>query len=215
MGVPAPTIAEAVFARFISAVNDERGAANKVLKGPEKSFQGDKADFIDAIHDALYCAKICSYAQGFQLMREAQKEYSWTLNFGEIAQIWRGGCIIRAAFLQKITEAYARDPILANLLLDPYLMRHYNVRNTTGGELSARPRSMVFRSPLFLLPSPIMIVIVRFGSPKTSCKRSAISSVRTPMNALTSPGGKSSTLTGSRLRDRKLKYNNANSLDVW
>ncbi len=120
MGVPAPTIAEAVFARFISAVNDERGAANKVLKGPEKSFQGDKADFIDAIHDALYCAKICSYAQGFQLMREAQKEYSWTLNFGEIAQIWRGGCIIRAAFLQKITEAYARDPILANLLLDPY-----------------------------------------------------------------------------------------------
>ena len=120
MGVPAPTIAEAVFARFISAVNDERRAANKILTGPEKSFQGDKTDFVDAIHDALFCAKICSYAQGFQLMREAQREYSWKLNFGEIAQIWRGGCIIRAAFLQKITEAYARDPNLANLLLDPY-----------------------------------------------------------------------------------------------
>ena len=120
MGVPAPTIAEAVFARFISAVNDERYAANAVLKGPSHSFQGDKTAFIDAIHDALYCAKICSYAQGFQLMREAQKEYSWKLNFGEIAQIWRGGCIIRAAFLQKITEAFARNPNLANLLLDSY-----------------------------------------------------------------------------------------------
>ena len=80
----------------------------------------NKEALVEAIHDALYCSKICSYAQGFQLMREAQNEYDWKLNFGEIAQIWRGGCIIRAAFLQKITEAYARDPELANLLLDPY-----------------------------------------------------------------------------------------------
>ncbi|NDV60908.1 NADP-dependent phosphogluconate dehydrogenase [Puniceicoccales bacterium CK1056] len=121
MGVPAPTVAEAVFARCLSAVKEERVAAEKILKGPEGfSFEGDKEAFIQAIHDALYCSKICSYAQGFQLMREAQKEYDWTLNFGEIAQIWRGGCIIRAAFLQKITEAYERDPDLANLLLDPY-----------------------------------------------------------------------------------------------
>jgi 6-phosphogluconate dehydrogenase len=121
MGVPAPTVAEAVFARCLSAVKEERVAAEPVLKGPEGyTFSGDKAAFIQAIHDALYCSKICSYAQGFQLMREAQKEYSWTLNFGEIAQIWRGGCIIRAAFLQKITEAYEQDPELANLLLDPY-----------------------------------------------------------------------------------------------
>ena len=76
--------------------------------------------FRSAIHDALYCSKICSYAQGFQLMRTAQAEYGWKFNFGEIAQIWRGGCIIRAAFLQKITEAYARNPGLANLLMDPY-----------------------------------------------------------------------------------------------
>ena len=121
MGVPAPTVAEAVFARCLSAVKDERVAASTILKGPEPvPFSGDKATFIEAIHDALYCSKICSYAQGFQLMREAQKEYNWTLNFGEIAQIWRGGCIIRAVFLQKITEAYERDPQLANLLLDPY-----------------------------------------------------------------------------------------------
>jgi 6-phosphogluconate dehydrogenase len=120
MGVPAPTVAEAVFARCVSAIKDERVAASKILKGPDKKFSGDQAELVQAVHDALYCSKICSYAQGFQLMREAQKEYKWTLHFGEIAQIWRGGCIIRAAFLQKITEAYARDPQLANLLLDPY-----------------------------------------------------------------------------------------------
>jgi len=121
MGVPAPTIAEAVFARCLSAVKEERVAAEKILEGPSGfQFEGDKAEFIQAVHDALYCSKICSYAQGFQLMREAQNEYGWKLNFGEIAQIWRGGCIIRAVFLQKITEAYERDPDLANLLLDPY-----------------------------------------------------------------------------------------------
>jgi len=120
MGVPAPTIAEAVFARCISAIKEERVAASKILKGPAKKYRGSKKALLAAIHDALYCSKICSYAQGFQLMRTAQKEYGWTLNFGEIAQIWRGGCIIRAAFLQKITEAYARKPDLANLLLDPY-----------------------------------------------------------------------------------------------
>jgi len=120
MGVPAPTIAEAVFARCISAIKEERVAASKILKGPKVKYKGSKKALIEAIHDALYCSKICSYAQGFQLMREAQKEYNWKLNFGQIAQIWRGGCIIRAAFLQKITEAYARNPKLANLLLDPY-----------------------------------------------------------------------------------------------
>jgi 6-phosphogluconate dehydrogenase len=120
MGVPAPTVAEAVFARCLSAVKEERVAAEAILAAPKKSFDADKTTFIEAIRDALYCSKICSYAQGFQLMREAQNEYKWNLNFGEISQIWRGGCIIRAAFLQKITEAYDREPALANLLLDPY-----------------------------------------------------------------------------------------------
>ncbi|MGB1128053.1 MAG: NADP-dependent phosphogluconate dehydrogenase [Opitutales bacterium] len=121
MGTPAPTVAEAVFARCLSAVKDERVAASEILRGPEApEFEGDKAEMIEAIRQALYASKICSYAQGFQLMAYAQEEYNWTLNFGEIAQIFRGGCIIRAAFLQKITEAYERQPDLANLLLDPY-----------------------------------------------------------------------------------------------
>jgi 6-phosphogluconate dehydrogenase len=121
MGTPAPTVAEAVFARCLSAVKEERVAAEEILKGPEAApFTGDKVAVVEAIRDALYASKICSYAQGFQLMAYAQEEYGWELNFGEIAQIFRGGCIIRAKFLQKITEAYERDPKLANLLLDPY-----------------------------------------------------------------------------------------------
>src|SRR4051812_23413258 len=120
MGVPAPTVAESVFARCLSAVKEERVAASKILKGPGKKYKGSKKALIAAIHDALYCSKICSYAQGFQLMRTAQSEFKWKLNFGEISQIWRGGCIIRAAFLQKITNAFGRKADLANLLLDPY-----------------------------------------------------------------------------------------------
>lgn len=120
MGIAAPCIAEAVFARCISAVKEERVAASKIIQPELPAYDGDKDDFVDAIHDALYCSKICSYAQGFQLMREAQKEYDWKLDFGKISMIWRGGCIIRARFLQKIFEAYERDPELANLLLDPY-----------------------------------------------------------------------------------------------
>ena len=120
MGVPAATIAEAVFARCMSAVKEERVEASVQLGGPEKPSGLDRETWLNRIHDALYSSKICSYAQGFQLMRTAQEEYGWKLNFGEIAQIWRGGCIIRAGFLQKIKEAYDRSADLANLLLDPY-----------------------------------------------------------------------------------------------
>jgi 6-phosphogluconate dehydrogenase len=128
MGVPASTIAEAVFARAMSSLKAERVAASGVIPAPDASagraamtsMFGSEAGFIDAVGKALYCAKICSYAQGFQLMAAAAKEHSWTLKFGEIAMIWRGGCIIRARFLQKIKEAYDRNPALANLLLDPY-----------------------------------------------------------------------------------------------
>ncbi|MCX5662753.1 MAG: NADP-dependent phosphogluconate dehydrogenase [Planctomycetota bacterium] len=123
MGVPAATVAEAVFARCMSAIKEQRVAASKTLKGPKFKYKGSKAKLIEAVRDALYCSKICSYAQGFQLMAEAQKEYKWQLNFGEIAMIWRGGCIIRAKFLQRIKEAYDRDPALANLLLDPYFKK--------------------------------------------------------------------------------------------
>ncbi len=124
LGIPANSIAEAVFARFLSAIKDERVAASKKLKGPKnvKPVRGKKA-LIEAIHDALYSSKICAYAQGFQLMAEAAKEHSWKLDFGEIAKIFRGGCIIRARFLQKITDAYTKDPKLANLMLDPYFKK--------------------------------------------------------------------------------------------
>lgn len=121
MGIPANSIAEAVFARCLSALKDERVEASKHLVGPRnEAFKGDRNELINAIRDALYCSKICAYAQGFQLMREAQNEYKWKLNFAEIAAIFRGGCIIRARFLQKITDAYNRNGNLVNLLLDPY-----------------------------------------------------------------------------------------------
>ena len=120
LGAPAPTIAEAVFARSLSAAKRERITAAGVLRGPGTNFTGDRADLSDAIGQALYAAKICSYAQGFALMRTAASEYEWQLDYGAIAMIWRGGCIIRARFLQRIKEAYDRQPNLANLMLDPY-----------------------------------------------------------------------------------------------
>lgn len=120
LGISTPTIAEAVFARCISAIKEERVAASRALKGPSEKFSGDRREFIEAIRRALYASKICSYAQGFALMRAAAAEYGWELDYGSIAMIFRGGCIIRAQFLHKIKEAYDRNPGLANLLLDPY-----------------------------------------------------------------------------------------------
>jgi 6-phosphogluconate dehydrogenase len=123
IGVPANAMAEAVFARYLSAMKEERVAASKKLKGPRPRFRGGRRKLIAMVHDALYCSKICAYAQGFQLMAAAQGEYEWKLDFGTIAAIWRGGCIIRARFLQKITDAYGRDPGLVNLMLDPYFRK--------------------------------------------------------------------------------------------
>jgi 6-phosphogluconate dehydrogenase len=121
LGVPLPIITESVFARFISALKDERVHASKLLKGPEtKPFTGDREAFIESVRKALYMSKICSYAQGFAQMKAASDEYGWDLKYGDIAMIFRGGCIIRAQFLQKIKDAYDRDPQLPNLLLDPY-----------------------------------------------------------------------------------------------
>ncbi|MFH1732746.1 MAG: NADP-dependent phosphogluconate dehydrogenase [Planctomycetota bacterium] len=120
LGIAAPTIAEAVFARCISAIKDERVAAEEILRGPKRTFKGDRAKFVEAIHDALYASKICSYAQGFQLMAGAADEFGWDLNFGEIAMIWRGGCIIRAHFLNRIKQAFKTKKDLPNLLLNRY-----------------------------------------------------------------------------------------------
>ena len=121
LGINLSLITESVFARNISAIKDERVKASKVLSGPVKEvFNGDKQEFIEQVRQALYLSKICSYAQGFAQLRAASNEYNWDLNYGDIAMIWRGGCIIRAQFLQKIKEAYDRNPELDNLLLDEY-----------------------------------------------------------------------------------------------
>ncbi|MHC5157584.1 MAG: decarboxylating NADP(+)-dependent phosphogluconate dehydrogenase, partial [Planctomycetota bacterium] len=119
-GQPLTLVTEAVFARCLSALKDERVAASKVLEGPNKAYDGDKAQMIDDLRQALYASKIVSYAQGYQLMRAAAEEYNWNLNNGGIALMWRGGCIIRSVFLGKIKEAFDKNPELNNLLLDPF-----------------------------------------------------------------------------------------------
>ncbi|MBM4143971.1 MAG: decarboxylating NADP(+)-dependent phosphogluconate dehydrogenase [Lentisphaerae bacterium] len=123
LGIGIPQIAEAVFARCLSAIKDERTAAAAALSGPAAKFRGDKAALVRQLQDAVYAAKICSYAQGFQLLRAASAEYKWDLKYGEIALVWRSGCIIRARFLGRIKQAFDRKPDLANLLLDPYFRR--------------------------------------------------------------------------------------------
>ena len=122
LGVPLSIITESVFARFLSAMKQERIEASKLLKGPNAASLPavDKAEFVEQVRRALYASKICSYAQGFAQMRAASEEFGWDLQYGEIAKIFRGGCIIRAQFLQNITDAYARNPELKNLLLDDY-----------------------------------------------------------------------------------------------
>ncbi|MBN2699177.1 MAG: decarboxylating NADP(+)-dependent phosphogluconate dehydrogenase [Bacteroidales bacterium] len=120
LGIPLTLIGEAVFARCLSALKEERVAASKVLSGPVPEFSGDRHAFIEDIKQALYASKIVSYAQGYTLMKEAAKEYGWKLNYGGIALMWRGGCIIRSIFLGKIKEAFDKNNDLANLLLDPF-----------------------------------------------------------------------------------------------
>ncbi len=123
LGVPVTLIGEAVFARCLSAIKEERVAASKVLKGPSTTFQGDRQGFIQDLSQALYASKLISYAQGFMLMRQAAHDYKWRLNYGGIAMMWRGGCIIRSRFLGKIKDAYDNNPALNNLLLDPFFQK--------------------------------------------------------------------------------------------
>jgi 6-phosphogluconate dehydrogenase len=120
LGIPLTLIGEAVLARSLSALKDERVSASKILTGPKPHFEGDKTAFGNDIRQGLYASKIISYTQGYMLMRAAASEYDWDLNYGSIALLWRGGCIIRSAFLGKIKEAYENDSTLSNLLLDPY-----------------------------------------------------------------------------------------------
>ena len=121
LGEPLSLITESVFARYLSSLKTQRVAASKVLSGPQaQTFTGDKAEFVEKVRRALYLGKIVSYAQGFSQLRAASEQYNWDLHYGEIAKIFRAGCIIRAQFLQKITDAYAENANIANLLLAPY-----------------------------------------------------------------------------------------------
>jgi 6-phosphogluconate dehydrogenase len=120
LGIPLTLIGEAVFSRCLSAIKEERVAASQVLSGPTPRFAGDRKAIVEDIRQALYASKIVSYAQGYTLMRAAAKERGWNLNYGGVALMWRGGCIIRSAFLGKIKEAFDKNPGLSNLLLDPF-----------------------------------------------------------------------------------------------
>ena len=120
LGVPSTLVTEAVYARSLSSMKDARVRAAKVLRGPKGAFRGNREKFVEQIRQALYASKICSYAQGFVQMQAAAAEHQWPLKFGEIAMLWRGGCIIRAVFLDRIKEAFDKKPKLENLLLAPY-----------------------------------------------------------------------------------------------
>ena len=126
LGSPLTLIGEAVFSRYLSSIKDERVEASKQLSGPSINFTGDKAKALDDIHDALYASKMVSYAQGYTLLADAAKEFNWNLNYGAIALMWRGGCIIRSAFLSKIKDAYDNNSSLKNLLLDPFFKDKIN-----------------------------------------------------------------------------------------
>lgn len=146
-GIPLTLIGEAVFARCISAQKDERVKASGMLSGPKPSFNGDKKEFINAIGKALYLAKVISYAQGYALLRSSAKEFGWNLNFGGIAMIWRGGCIIRSQFLHKIKEAFDVNAELTNLLLDPFF-------NKMANEYESSLRKLVAEATLQGIPVP-------------------------------------------------------------
>ncbi len=155
LGVPVTLIGEAVFARCLSAMKDERVEAAKVLSGPDTSYDGDKKGFIDDIQKALLASKIVSYTQGYMLMREAAREYGWNLNYGGIALMWRGGCIIRSAFLGKIKDAFDKNPELNNLLLDDWFKDKIN-------ECQAAWRRVVAKAVELGIPTPAFSTALAF-----------------------------------------------------
>ena len=154
-GVPLTIIGEAVSARFLSTLKEERRLAARAFPGNSISFEGDREAFLADIEDALYAAKIISYTQGYMLLRAASAEYNWQLNYGEIALLWRGGCIIRAAVLEKIKEAYDQVPGLSNLLLAPYFKEEI---------LAAQPawRRVVEQAVTMGVPLPAMASALAF-----------------------------------------------------
>ncbi len=149
LGMPLTLIGEAVFARCLSALKDERVEASQLLQGPEEKFEGNREEFINAIRQALYSSKIISYAQGFMLMQQAATDYEWKLNYGAIALMWRGGCIIRSQFLGKIKEAFNHNPKLKNLLLDSYFLKELQERQKGWRTVVAKSAELGIPAPCF------------------------------------------------------------------
>ncbi|XP_049885938.1 6-phosphogluconate dehydrogenase, decarboxylating [Pectinophora gossypiella] len=148
-GVPVTLIGEAVFSRCLSAIKDERVEASKVLPGSNIKFTGNKEEFLVHLRKALFASKVISYAQGFMLLREAAKENNWNLNYGSIALMWRGGCIIRSAFLGNIKEAYTKNPQLSNLLLDPYFCEKMSASTPSLRQVVAQAALVGVPAPAF------------------------------------------------------------------
>jgi len=155
LGVPVTLIGEAVYARCLSAMKDERVAASEILTGPKLPAAQDRQQFIEDARRALYCSKVVSYAQGYMLMREAAKEQGWDLNYGGIALMWRGGCIIRSRFLGKIKEAFDKNPQLTNLLLDDFFSRTLN-------EYQASWRRAIIKAIEYGVPTPAFSTALSF-----------------------------------------------------
>jgi 6-phosphogluconate dehydrogenase len=155
LGTPVTLIGEAVFARCLSALKDERAAASKLLNGPKHNAAENRQEFIEDVRRALYCSKLISYAQGYMLLREAAKEEGWNLNLGGIALMWRGGCIIRSRFLGKIKEAYDKNPRLTNLLLDDFFSKHLN-------DYQASWRRAIVKAIEFGVPTPAFSTALSF-----------------------------------------------------
>jgi 6-phosphogluconate dehydrogenase len=155
MGMPLTMVVEAVFSRALSSLKDERSTAAKVLSGPHPRIKGDQKKFLSDLEEAVYASKIISYTQGYMLFRAAAKEYGWNLNYGGIALMWRGGCIIRSAFLGKIKEAYDTNPSLENLLFSPYFTKQVI-------SAQARWRRVVAKAVKAGIPAPAMSSALAF-----------------------------------------------------
>jgi len=149
LGAPVTLIGEAVFARTLSSQKEDRVHASKILSGPKPHFEGDKKAFLEDLRQAVYASKIVSYAQGFVLMREAAKNFKWNLNYGAIALMWRGGCIIRSKFLGKIKEAFDKNHDLPNLLLDDFFKDKINAAQASWRRIVAAAAVNGLYAPAF------------------------------------------------------------------
>ena len=206
--MPVTLIGEAVFARCLSAMKDERVAASKVLTGSQsgRRSRGSQDTFIEDVRRALYCSKMISYAQGYMLLREAAKEEEWNLNYGGIALMWRGGCIIRSRFLGKIKEAYDKNPQLSNLLLDDFFSKALEqVPGVLAARCDSRHSDRRARRPRSPRRWPSTMDTAPPGCPRTCCKPSAISSAPTPTSASTNRAASSSIPTGPGAAGKRLR----------